>query len=126
MGESGYKNPPKHSRFQKGCSGNPAGRPKGSKNTLKLLDAVLEQKIKIQQEGKTVSITKKQAMLMQLVNAAVKGEIKAIAALFPYMIQMDMKEEKTLENASLSQDDEEIIKQFLEQNTGVNNYEKSN
>lgn len=126
MSESGYKNPPKHSRFQKGCSGNPAGRPKGSKNTLKLLDAVLEQKIKIQQEGKTISITKKQAMLMQLVNAAVKGEIKAIAALFPYMIQMDMKEEKTLENASLSQDDEEIIKQFLEQNTGVNNYEKSN
>lgn len=126
MSESGYKNPPKHSQFQKGCSGNPAGRPKGSKNTLKLLDAVLEQKIKIQQEGKTISITKKQAMLMQLVNAAVKGEIKAIAALFPYMIQMDMKEEKTLENASLSQDDEEIIKQFLEQNTGVNNYEKSN
>ena len=86
MSESGYKNPPKHSRFQKGCSGNPAGRPKGSKNTLKLLDAVLEQKIKIQQEGKTISITKKQAMLMQLVNAAVKGEIKAIAALFPYMM----------------------------------------
>lgn len=116
MSESGYKNPPKHSRFQKGCSGNPIGRPKGSKNTLKLLDAVLEQKIKIQQEGKTISITKKQAMLMQLVNAAVKGEIKAIAALFPYMMQLDMKEEQSLETNKLSLKDEEILQQFLEEN----------
>ena len=115
MSESGYKNPPKHSRFQKGRSGNPAGRPKGSKNTLKLLDVVLEQKIKIQQEGKTISITKKQAMLMQLVNAAVKGEIKAIAALFPYMMQLDMKEEQSLETSKLSLKDEEILQQFLEE-----------
>ena len=116
MSESGYKNPPKHSRFQKGRSGNPAGRPKGSKNTLKLLDAVLEQEIKIQQEGKTISITKKQAMLMQLVNAAVRGEIKAIAALFPYMMQLDMKEEQSLETNKLSLKDEEILQQFLEEN----------
>lgn len=116
MSESGYKNPPKHSSFQKGCSGNPTGRPKGSKNRLKLLDAVLEQKIKIQQEGKTISITKKQAMLMQLVNAAVKGEIKAIAALFPYMMQLDMKEEQSLETSKLSLKDEEILQQFLEEN----------
>ena len=120
MSESGYKNPPKHSRFQKGRSGNPAGRPKGSKNTLKLLDTVLEQKIKIQQEGKTISITKKQAMLMQLVNAAVKGEIKAIAALFPYMMQLDMKEEQSLETSKLSLRDEEILQQFLEQNKQEN------
>ena len=28
--EVGNKRPPKHSRFKKGKSGNPAGRPKGS------------------------------------------------------------------------------------------------
>ncbi len=120
MSESGYKNPPKHSRFKKGCSGNPTGRPKGSKNTLKLLDAVLEQKLKIQQDGKTITITKKQAMLMQLVNSAVKGDIKAISALFPYMIQLDMKEEKSLETSKLSLRDEEILKHFLEQNKQEN------
>ena len=29
----GYCNPPQHSRFQKGKSGNPSGRPKHSRNT---------------------------------------------------------------------------------------------
>ena len=63
---------------------------------------------------------------MQLVNAAVKGEIKAIAALFPYLMQLDMKEEQSLETSKLSLSDEAILKQFLEQNKGDNKDEKSN
>ena len=51
MSDVGYGKPPLHSRFQKGKSGNAKGRPKGSCNTLKLLNDVLEQKITIVQEG---------------------------------------------------------------------------
>ncbi len=117
MTKIGYKNPPKHSQFQKGRSGNFAGRPKGSKNTLKLLDQVLEQKITITQDGKQVKITKKLAMLMQLANSATKGDIKAISALLPYMLQIDIKDaEHEQAIKSLTHDDNEIINLFLENN----------
>lgn len=34
----GYKKPPKKSQFKKGKSGNPKGRPKGSKNKPQYMD----------------------------------------------------------------------------------------
>ena len=57
MSDVGYGKPPLHSRFQKGKSGNTKGRPKGSCNTLKLLNDVLEQKITITQASKNIQET---------------------------------------------------------------------
>ena len=114
MSDVGYGKPPLHSRFQKGKSGNAKGRPKGSCNTLKLLNDVLEQKITISQEGKKIKISKKLAMLTQLVNAAVKGEIKAIAELFPYLLQIDLKEEEKQQALkALSSSDQSIVENFI-------------
>lgn len=88
---TGYKDPPQENWFKKGLSGNPKGRPKGSKNTLKLIEEILEQKITIMQDGKPFKISKKIALILQLVNNAIKGNIKATTALFPYMFQIDDK-----------------------------------
>ena len=62
----GYCNPPQHSRFQKGKSGNPSGRPKHSRNTYKLLEDILEQKVSIVQDGKQIKISKKVATSKQV------------------------------------------------------------
>ena len=41
----GYGKPPEHTRFRPGSSGNPRGRPKGSKNKSKL-PALSEERLK--------------------------------------------------------------------------------
>ena len=111
----GYGNPPKATRFAKGKSGNPSGRPKHSRNTYKLLEDILAQKVSIVQDGRQIKISKKVAILLQAVNSAVKGDTKAIRDLFPHLLAVDARqEEKEQKRASLKADDLSIINNFLQ------------
>jgi Family of unknown function (DUF5681) len=80
-GPVGYGRPPKHTQFAKGRSGNPNGRPKGSKNFGLVIEEELNTKIPINENGKRKSITKRQAVAKQLVNKAASGDSKAIPIL---------------------------------------------
>lgn len=116
----GYGNPPKATRFAKGKSGNPKGRPKGSRNTYKLLEDLLEEKIVLLQNGKEVRLSKKAAILLQAVNSAVKGDLKAIQQLFPHLLTVDAKiAEREQKVSSLKEDDMKILKQFIKDNNDV-------
>lgn len=66
----GNKCPPKHSQFKRGVSGNPAGRPKGALGLKTLLAAELKSTIKIQEAGRSKTVTKQQAMVKQFVGKA--------------------------------------------------------
>lgn len=115
----GYMKPPHDKQFLPGLSGNKSGRPRGSKNTYKLLDDLLNKKITIVQDGKTIQINKKTAILLQAVNSASKGDMKAIQTIFPHILMADMKNEER-ENIikQLSINDDAIIKTFMENNNG--------
>jgi hypothetical protein len=72
----GYANPPHATRFKPGQSGNPKGRPKGSKNLAAEIEKEERKRISITEDGKRRRITKKQAIAIQLVNGAVVGDPK--------------------------------------------------
>ena len=90
----GYGQPPVGFQWQKGTSGNPRGRPKGTKNTLTILNQLANQEINIMQNGKPIKITKKAAAIMQALNKAVQGDVKALKTLMPHLLQADEKLEK--------------------------------
>jgi hypothetical protein len=68
-------------RFQKGISGNPKGRPKGSKNLATIFRKITHEKVQINGPQGPRWITKLEAGITQLVNRAAKGDTKAIREL---------------------------------------------
>jgi hypothetical protein len=73
----GFGKPPKGSQFKKGESGNPKGRPKGSQNLAALFEKTIRQKVTITENGRVRVVTKAEAMFLQMVNKAAKGDVKA-------------------------------------------------
>jgi hypothetical protein len=76
--QTGYKKPPVKNQFKKGQSGNPKGKPKGSKSMKVTLEEVLQQRMPIRVGGKLKVVTAVYAMFMALTDKALRGDIKAI------------------------------------------------
>jgi hypothetical protein len=79
--EVGYRKPPPHTRFQKGQSGNPRGRPRESKNWDTLIDQELSARVVVHKSGKRKTISKRAAIATQLVNKAVSGDLRSAQTL---------------------------------------------
>src|SRR5271157_3422618 len=79
--EVGYAKPPRHAGFQKGRSGNPKGRPKGSKNFGTLVSEALDEKVSLTEDGRRRRITKRELVIKQLVNKSASADLRAIKQL---------------------------------------------
>lgn len=76
--EVGYGRPPKETRFKKGQSGNPKGRPKGSLSLDGLLRRELAKPITITENGKRRRVPKGEALVTRVVNTALAGDLKGL------------------------------------------------
>jgi len=77
----GPGNPPRHTRFKPGQSGNPKGRPKGSKNFATILQQQLGKMVTITVDGKPKRVTVQEVIARRLANDSMKGTTKAMELL---------------------------------------------
>lgn len=126
----GYGKPPVHSRFQRGKSGNPNGRPKGTLNVATTLFRALREIVVINENGRRKQITKLEAALKQLVNKAASGDLRALTQLIGITLSAEQRAaEKIVPNEALNELDEKvmlkILKRYEEDAKESGNYEKT-
>ncbi len=113
--EVGYGKPPKTGQFKPGQSGNPKGRPKKSKNSAVLLNLELDQRIVIQENGKKRTITKREAILKQLVNGAMSGNIHKIT-LITKLVDQTTEPEPFVPNEQDEAELRQVLEEFIASN----------
>lgn len=106
--ETGYRRPPKSGQFKNGNSGNPKGRPKGSKNFEALLQKELNESVVVNENGKKRTLTRMQAMVKKMVSGALQGDQKALITLVEIMRRSELFKDKT-DVVSLAPNDYELI-----------------
>jgi|SRR5689334_1891010 len=69
----GYRKPPIATRFKQGVSGNPRGRPKGSRNIKSAALKIYTSEVVVRQGGRTRRITRLEAVFLKLFEKALQG-----------------------------------------------------
>jgi hypothetical protein len=83
--------PPENSRFRRGKSGNPKGRPKGSKNLSTIMMEAARAPVTATINGKIRKITKLEATAMQLATKAAAGDRAAMGQFLDWMDEYEAR-----------------------------------
>ena len=73
----GFMNPPEHTRFKKGKSGNPRGRPRKREDLNTVLHRVLNRKVRVKDNEQKLPI--RDALMWKLRDLALQGDKQAMA-----------------------------------------------
>ncbi len=109
----GYKKPPKRTQFKPGKSGNPRGRPKGTKNLKTDLAEALAEKVIVREGNAPRQVSKQRALVMSHLNRAIKGDARSAALITSLMTRLlDTGEGVVDVEEVLHQDDLEVVEAF--------------
>jgi len=82
---AGYRQPPEHTRYPKGVSGNPSGKRKGQPNVQDLMLREAARLVKVKTGEGVEKITKHEVVVRQLWSMAMKGDLPAARLILPFM-----------------------------------------
>ncbi len=109
----GYGRPPAATRFAPGVSGNPKGRPKARKTVGYIINDALQKRVKVEENGRSRTLSAQEVIILNLVNAAARRDLKAIQALFALQSRYAECPDTTLDPAILDPEDEAIIRDYM-------------
>jgi hypothetical protein len=110
----GYKQPPTHYQFQPGQSGNPNGRPRGTRNFKSDLRDELSEIISFREGSRDISISKQRALIKRLVASAINGDARSIATLMSFCARAFGDDNDEQQQAP---EDREIVQAFARRST---------
>jgi Family of unknown function (DUF5681) len=112
----GFGRPPAASRFKRGVSGNPKGRPKNSKNLKTLIRQALTAPISVQEGSHSRRVSKIEGVVLRQLQGALKGNDRSAMAIIKMAIQMGFLEDPDNNSAEapvLSASDERILADLI-------------
>lgn len=113
----GYGRPPRASQFKPGQSGNPKGRPRGSKNESTILKEMLNEKLSMRQpNGRIKKIPALEGVHRKQLELALKGEVKSAAFVLNRYAALVSGE---LQVEDLSEDDRAVLDAFARRLQGA-------
>jgi Family of unknown function (DUF5681) len=109
----GYGKPPEGRRFQKGQSGNPRGPRR--KDLSALLVAALNEPVYTTIDGHRRKITKREAIIKQMVDKSAEADLRATKMLFDMLKEVEEKAgpPAPAEPAKLTPADREVVELFV-------------
>ena len=125
----GYGKPPVHTRYKLGQSGNPQGRPKGSKDLKTDLLEELAETMRITEGGRERRITKQRALIKAQVVRGIKGNDRAAAKVLDLTLKiLGIEDLEAEDEVPLTQEEREVfealearIRRKLDKQTNVSN-----
>lgn len=110
----GRGKPPRSTRFKKGQSGNPSGRPKAVTDPFSAFERAAGEKVLVTDNGQRTTKAKIEIAFVQLLNAAAKGDKAATAQLLGWVRLGAQRKAPEAADTPLDEDDKRVIASVIE------------